>query len=293
MKSNQNAYIRKKYPAPWKTGFKRFIANTPAVIAAVVFLVVALSCVCAPIITDGDYLSFDTEAVNARFSWEHPFGTDALGRDLLKRILFGGRETLKISFAALFYGALSGTVIGVAAGYYGGKTDTFLMRIVELISSIPVILLVVAAECLLGWGKGNYMYAIALNLIPSFAKIIRASVMEIAGSEYIEAAKALGVGDFKIILRHVLRNIAAPFIIQLSAAAAESMLTCTIVGYLGFGINPPTPEWGSLVATNYSLLRSKPGVALMPCVVIVVCSLALNLMGNGLRDAFAAENRSA
>lgn len=293
MKSDLNADIRKKYPGPWKTGLRKFLGNTPSVIAAIIFLAIAVCCICAPIITDGDYLSFSTEAVDAKFSWEHPLGTDALGRDLLKRILFGGRETLRISFAALIYGALSGTVIGVIAGYYGGRADVFLMRIIEMLSSIPVILLVVAAECALGWGEGNYMYAIALNLIPSFAKLIRASVMDIAGSEYIEAARALGVGDLMIILRHVLRNIAAPFIIQLSAAAAESLLICTIVGYLGFGINPPTPEWGSLVATNYSLIRSKPGVALMPCVVIVICSLALNLIGNGLRDAFASESRSA
>lgn len=282
----------KKHPNPWKTGFRKFLKNTPAVIAAVLFILIIMSCILAPVITDGDYMSFTVSERKAGFSREHPFGTDALGRDMLTRLLYGGRATFKIAFLALIYGAAAGSVIGIISGYFGGKSDTLIMRLIEALSSVPVILLVVAVECAWGWGEGNYMYAIALSFIPIFAKVIRASVMDIAGNEYIEAARALGCGHFSIICRHIIRNVTAPFLIQLSGSAAESLLTCTVMGYLGFGLNPPLPELGSIVAVNYKLIRTTPEVALVPCILIVVCAMSLNLIGNGLRDAFAPENRS-
>ena len=285
--------LAKKPSNPFKIALCKFLKNTPAVVALVIFLLIIMSCVLAPIITDGDYMSFTVSERKGGFTREHPLGTDALGRDMLTRLLYGGRSTFKIAFMALFYGAVAGSAIGIISGYFGGKSDTLIMRLIEALSSVPVILLVVAVECAWGWGEGNYMYAIALSFIPVFAKVIRASVMDIVGNEYIEAAKALGNGDLSIIFHHVIRNIAAPFIVQLSGSAAESLLTCPVMGYLGFGLNPPLPELGSIVASNYKLIRSSPAVALVPCIIIVVCAMSLNLIGNGLRDAFATENRSA
>lgn len=282
---------QREYPSPWHAGFRKFVRNVPAVIGTAVFLAIALSCLLAPVITDNSYITVDTVGSFSGFSREHPLGTDALGRDLLTRLLYGGRVTLGISFTALLLGALAGTVTGIISGYYGGRLDALLIRVVEALSAVPAILLVVAVECTLGWGEGNYRYAIALSLIPPFAKVIRASVMTIVGNEYIEAARALGLGDIRIIFHHILRNIAAPFLVQISSTAAETLLTCTIVGYLGFGVNPPTPEWGGMVAMSYNLIRSKPTVGLLPCIIIVLCSISLNLMGNGLRDAFDTGNR--
>ena len=283
----------KKHPNPWKTGLQKFIKNTPAVVAAVVFILITLSCVLAPVITDGDYYTITKEDERLGFTSEHPLGTDALGRDLLTRLLYGGRATLKIAFVALICGAVAGSVIGLISGYFGGKSDTLIMRLVEALSSVPVILLVVAVECALGWGEGNYMYAIALSFIPTFAKVIRAAVIDIVGNEYIEAARALGCGHFSIICKHIIRNITAPFVVQVSTSAAEALLTCTVMGYLGFGLDPPLPELGNIVAVNYKLIRSRPETAVIPCILIVICAVSLNLIGNGLRDAFSPENRSA
>ena len=279
----------KKYPNPWKTGFRKFLKNAPAVIAAVIFILITVSCILAPVITDGDYTSFKVSERLSGFTREHPLGTDDLGRDMLTRLLYGGRATLKIAFTALVCGGLAGSAIGIISGYFGGKSDTLIMRLVEALSSVPVILLVVAVECAWGWGKGNYMYAIAISFIPVFAKVIRAAVMDIVGNEYIEAARALGGNHITIIFRHIIRNIAAPFIVQLSSSAAEALLTCTIMGYIGFGLNPPLPKWGSIVAGNYNLIRSRPELALVPCLLVVVCAMSLNFIGNGLRDAFAPE----
>ena len=292
MTSVASAAKRKKHPSPWVAGCRRFLRNLPAVIGALVLLAIVLSCVCAPLLTDGDYITVRTSHKYAHVSPEHPLGTDALGRDLLTRLLYGGRVTLGLAFTALCLGAGTGAVLGIVAGYYGGRCDALIMRVTEALSSVPSILLVVAVECALGWGVGNYRYAIALSLVPPFARVIRAAVMDIAGSEYLEAARALGMGDLVIIFRHVLRNIAAPFLIQFSGSAAEALLSCTIIGYIGFGFNPPTPEWGGMVAANYSLIRSRPAVGLWPCTAIVLCSMSLNLIGNGLRDAFSPGGRA-
>ena len=194
----------KKHPNPWKTGFRQFLKNTPAVIAAVVFTVIILSFVFAPVITEGDYTTVNAEDTDSGFTAEHPLGTDALGRDLLTRLLYGGRATMRISFVALFCGAVVGSAIGIISGYFGGKCDTLIMRLADALSSVPVILLVVAVECAWGWGKGNYMYAIALGFVPTFAKVIRAAVIDIIGNEYIEAARALGVGSVGIIFKHII-----------------------------------------------------------------------------------------
>lgn len=160
------------------------------------------------------------------------------------------------------------------------------MRLVDAVSAVPTVLLVVVVECGFNGGKGNYMYAMAISFLPPFTKVIRAAVMNIMESEYIEAARALGVGRVRIILKHVLHNITSPLIIQLSNTAADAFLTCTIMGYIGFSFTPPTPEWGMMVATGLKYIRTRPLTGLLPSLVIVVCAMALNLIGNGLRDAF-------
>ena len=159
------------------------------------------------------------------------------------------------------------------------------------ISSIPSILLCVFIENAFGWGRGYYRYAMALALMPPFVRLTRSLVMNIKGEEYIEAARALGVSGGKIITRHVLRNIASPLIVYFTNACADSLIMCTVLGYLSISVNPPTPEWGNMVSTGYRWLRVQPNAALVPCGAIVIFVLAVNVFGSGLRDALDVEER--
>lgn len=268
------------------TPLHRFLSNKLAVVSLLLLSIIVIVCLLAPVLSPYDHNEIHMDNRNQSFSREHLLGTDNLGRDIFSRMLFGGRNTLRIAFTALLVGATGGTVIGVISGFCGGYVDGVIMRIIDGISAIPTVLLVIAVEYALGWGQGKYMYAIGIALLPPFTKVIRASVLRIMSSEYIEAARALGVNSFTIVIRHVLRNIATPLLIQLSSAAAEAFIMCTIIGYIGIGITPPEPEWGSL-ASGYSAGRSSSsGPAGMACLAIVLCALALNLLGNGLRDAF-------
>lgn len=272
-------------PNLWREAWRRLCKNRIAVVSLVIFSLICISCIAAPFLTNWEYDDINMDSLHEGPSWEHPFGTDILGRDLLSRILYGGRATLRISFTAVAVSVIAGGIVGIACGFFGGVFDIIVMRVVDAVAAIPTIIMAIVVECALGFGVGNYMYAMAIALIPPFVRLIRTSVMTVMSSEYIEAAHALGVGNFKIILRHVIPNVTAPVLIHISNTAAESILMCTIIGYIGIGIFPPKPEWGALVAYGYNSLRAYPHIALVPCIAVMLCVLSLNLLGNGLRDA--------
>lgn len=271
--------------SPWLSALLRFVRNPLGIIPALMLLVIIVLCLLAPVIAPYDYLALDLKNVAAPPGGDHLLGTDTLGRDTFSRLLVGGRTTIGITFCALGISAVLGAVFGVAAGYLGGRADVFIMRITEALASVPTVLLAVVVETALGWGEGNYMYAIGLAFAPPVVRITRACVMNIMTSEYIEAARALGVGGFGIIFRHVLHNIASPLLVHLSSTAADCLLMCTILGYIGLGITVPEPEWGLMVNMGYSYLRTAAHVGLIPCAVVVICALCLNLVGNCIRDA--------
>ncbi len=282
-KQSQNQ-IRSR--GPWKTAAKRFCSSPLSVAALAVLVIIIIMCLLAPVIATHNYLEIDLHNICDTPSTAHILGTDTLGRDLFSRMLYGGRNTLHITFCSLLLATAAGTLLGLAAGYYGGITDTLIMRVADGLASIPTILLAIVVECALGWGTGNYMYAMALAFTPPITRLLRTTVMSIMGSEYIEAARALGVSSFGIIMRHVLRNAASPLLIHISGTAAEALLMCTVIGYIGLGIKIPEPEWGLMVNIGYSRLHTSPHVALIPCFAVIICALCMNLIGNGLRDAF-------
>lgn len=272
-------------PNLWREAWRRLCKNKIAIVSLAIFSVICISCIAAPFLTEWEYSNINMDSLHEGPSLEHPFGTDNLGRDLLSRMLYGGRATLRISFTAVIISVVVGGIVGIACGFFGGVFDIIVMRIVDAVAAIPTIIMAIVVECALGFGVGNYMYAMAIALMPPFVRLIRTSVMTVMSFEYIEAAHALGVGNFKIILRHVIPNIVAPALIHISNTAAEAILMCTIIGYIGIGISPPKPEWGALVAYGYNSLRAYPHIALIPCVAVMLCVLSLNLLGNGLRDA--------
>ncbi len=282
-----------KLRSPFAQAAARFFGNTGAVISLFILLFITLSCIIIPWFTDLSPYTLDMHALRQGPSKEHIFGTDVIGRDLFARLLYGGRITLSIMTEATLLASLCGSAIGICAGFFGGRVDFYLMRLMDVVASVPSILLAVMLEVGLGFGGGNFRYGLAIAAMPSFARLLRASTMSIMKSEYIEAARALGAKSGHIMAKHVLHNVAAPMAIQTLSCAAETLLNCTIMGYLGIGVTPPTPEWGGIVYDTKDLLRAMPYISLIPSGVIVACEMSLHFIGNGLRDALDPGGREA
>lgn len=270
---------------PWASGFRRLWRNRAAMIGLSVFLFICLACILLPSRLKWDYFKPVFSDSLKLPSLEHLFGTNVLGRDMLSGVLYGGRNTLRIALSATFLAMITGSAVGLITGYFGGRIDFIISRVVDLISSIPVILLALAVEYTLGWGKGRFGYAIAIAAAPQFTRLVRASVLGIVQCEYIEAARALGVGHFGVIRRHVLRNVAIPVVVHFSSCFSEAILTCTILGYLVIGINPPMPEWGALVFRGKEYIFTKTYLTIFPSLAIIASIISLNFFSNGLRDA--------
>ena len=275
---------------PLRRAIRRYRKNKAAMVCLCLFLLILLACLAAPLVTSQDPEAMHLDNVKALPSWEHPMGTDIYGRDLFSRMLYGGRLTFGICFTAIGL-SLFGLVLGVLAGYYGGRVDQLISRANDALASIPTFLLAVFIEMCLPSGQGNYKYAIALALMPPLVRLSRTLVMEILDSEYIEAARALGVKSLRIAAGHVLRNISGPLIVQVFSNLSDAILTCTIMGYLGLGVRMPRVEWGTIVKEGLQSILSAPLQIVLPCLVVFVCVLSINVVGNGLRDAVAKEER--
>ena len=273
------------YSNPWRESLRRLFKNKSAVAGLFVFLVICFACVFAPFITDYEYAKLDITRISELPSKDHIFGTDRLGRDLFTRMLYGGRVTLRAALLSTLLATCVGAAIGLLSGYFGRKVDFLLTRIIDILAAIPNLLLIIVIEIALGWGKGYFMYAMAISAVPKYARLARASVLNIMGQEYIEASRALGLRHGRIILNHVLHNVLSPLVVQMTTGVAEAILNCTILGYLSVGVNPPMPEWGALAYAGKANMVSHPHIAFFPCLVIVVSVISVNFFGNGLRDA--------
>ena len=218
-------------------------------------------------------------------SGSHILGLDEFGRDILLRILWGTRYSLFMSIAAIMAAGIAGTVIGAIAGYYGGKVDNVIMRLMDVILSLPYLLLAIAIVAALGPGLVNVLISIAIGYIPEFARITRASVMTIREREFIEAAKAVGASDRTIIFQQILPNAMAPLIVEVTMAIAGAILSIAGLSFLGLGIQPPLPEWGAMLTNARGYIRDAWHITVFPGLVILITILALNIIGDGLRDA--------
>jgi len=218
-------------------------------------------------------------------SREYWFGLDGFGRDLFARCVHGARVSLLIGFSSSLATLLVGSILGALVGYVGGKLDDLVMRALDIFSSIPDILFAMAVVAALGPGIFNICFAISLNYIPNFVRIVRSSVLNIAEYEYIEAAKAGGASTVHILFRHVLPNTVGILIVQTTANVASIILIAATLSFLGLGINPPQPEWGALVSEGKEFLRTAPHLILIPGFMICISSFAMSVLGDGLRDA--------
>ncbi len=277
----------------WADAWRRFKKNKMAVISLIFLLCLALIGIITLVI---DWVTNDSiydtlvisQNLTQRFeppSSSHILGLDEFGRDILLRILWGTRYSLFMSIAAVLAAGIVGIVIGAVAGYYGGRVDNVIMRLMDVVLSLPYMLLAIAIVAALGPGLVNVLISIAIGYVPEFARITRASVMTIREREFIEAAKAVGASDRKIIFQQILPNAMAPLIVEVTMVIAGAILSIAGLSFLGLGIQPPLPEWGAMLTNARGYIRDAWHITVFPGLVILVTILALNIIGDGLRDA--------
>lgn len=216
---------------------------------------------------------------------KYPFGTDKYGRCILSRVIYGARTSLLVGFAAVTLATLIGGCIGAVAGYFGGALDNVLMRLIDIVLSIPNMLLAISISAMMGTGLVNTVIAISISSIGEFARITRASVLSVRDQEYVEAVKAISAGNGRIIFKHILPNIMAPLIVQYSLKIAASILAAAGLSFVGLGVQPPTPEWGAMLSAGRSLIRYNWWLTLFPGLAIMITVYGFNLFGDGMRDA--------
>jgi len=218
-------------------------------------------------------------------SLENIFGCDEYGRSILFRMIWGTRYSLFVGVTAIVIATLSGGLIGAVAGYYGGKIDNLLMRVMDVFLAIPSMVLAIAVVAALGTSMFNLLLSIAVPQIPRFARIVRASVMSVRDKEFIEASRAVGANDIALIMKYILPNAMAPIIVQATLGTANAILSIAGLSYLGLGIQPPIPEWGAILTSAKMYMRDAWHISVIPGLGIMITILALNLFGDGLRDA--------
>lgn len=218
-------------------------------------------------------------------SLKHWMGTDDMGRDIFLRILYGAKYSLSVGVVAVLIAVAIGVPLGAFAGYFGGILEDIIMRVTDIFAAVPNILMAIVVVSALGQGMGNLMLAVGLCSIPQFVRITRASVLTVRDQEYVEAARAVGRSELQIIFGHVLPNCLSPIIVQTTLRIASAIITAAALSYLGLGVVPPAPEWGAMLSYGRNFIRGYSYMTLFPGLAIMITVLALNLLGDGLRDA--------
>ena len=277
--------IRTKKQSMMVATLKRLKKNRLAVCGLVIISIMALLAVFAPLIAPYPYELTDVKNAFAGPSSQHLFGTDELGRDILSRIIYGGRYSLRIGILAVAGAATVGIALGSAAGFYGGAFDTVLMRILDVFQAIPGLILGICIGAVLGPGINNCILSLMISSMPNYARMTRASILKIRGMEYIEAAGSINCSDFRTIVKHILPNAISPLIVQMTMGVASAILVAASLSFVGLGVQPPDPEWGAMLSAGRNYIRNYPHLVVFPGLTIMVAILSLNMLGDGLRDA--------
>jgi peptide/nickel transport system permease protein len=270
--------------SPLLEAWRRLKMNRAAICGLVVIVVLVTSALLAPWVAPYDPSKMDVRARLQGPSLKHLLGTDNFGRDIFSRIVYASRISLVIGFVAVGIGAVFGGITGAVSGYYGRGLDSLLMRVMDVLLSIPQIILAIAIVGAMGASLLNLMIAVGISVLPRYARLVRASAMSLRDLEFIEAARAAGASDLRIILQNIIPNCMAPLIVLSTLGVAQAILSAATLSFLGLGIQPPTPEWGSMLSDGRQFLRNAPHITIFPGLAIVIVVMALNMLGDGLRD---------
>jgi peptide/nickel transport system permease protein len=276
--------------SPLTQAIRRLRKSTTAVIGAVIVVVLVLVALFADVLAPDSPTASDQTQTFARPSLQHPLGTDQLGRDMLSRVIHGTRISLAVGVSSVVFALFLGVPLGMIAGYYGGRVDSVIMRLMDLILAFPIYLLAIILMIMFTptaglMGTMKVVGAIAIVRIPIYARLVRGSVLSIKEKEYIEACRALGVRDPSIFLHHLLPNCLAPIIVTTTLGIATSIIVEATLSFLGLGTQPPTPSWGWDLKANVAFIQANAWLSLFPGLAIFVTVLGFNLFGDGLRDA--------
>lgn len=271
--------------ARWRAFYKKLSKNKAAMTGAFIVIIFTILAILAPVIAPYDPSHIEMSKKLQTPSSEHWLGTDDKGRDILSRLLYGSRISLTVGILSTVLGAVVGIVLGIVSGYYGRWIDSVIMRICDVLLAFPGILLALAIVSILGASTTNVIIAVAFFAIPTFARIVRGSTLSVKKLEYIDAIRAMGSSDFRIIFKHILPNILSPIIVQSTLYIASAIITASALSFLGMGTQPPTPEWGTMLAQGRSYVAQAPHLTLIPGLVILLVVVGFNLFGDGLRDA--------
>jgi ABC-type dipeptide/oligopeptide/nickel transport system permease subunit len=269
-----------------------FKSNKLAYIGLYILVIMAVISVIGPYIAPRDPYEFDLSKARLPPSLEHPLGTDELGRDILSRILVGARYTFGLSVLSVIAGASIGTLLGLISGYRGGLWDTVIQRVNDILLAFPTILLAIALVAFLGQGVHSLVIAIAVSSMPVYVRLVRASVLQVVTEDYVVAAKMLGLSEWSIMVKHILPNVMAPVLVQLSYHMGLAILIASALGFLGLGVPPPSPEWGAMIGSGKIYLFKSPHIVVFPGLVISITIIAFNMVGDGLRESLDPKVRA-
>ena len=269
----------------WRDVARRLGKNKLAMAGLIIVLVLILAAVCADFVAPYDPAAQDLSNMKAMPCAEHLLGTDQYGRDILSRIIYGGRVSLLVAILAILFGLVVGGALGISAGYFGGVYDGTVMRAMDIVMAIPGFLLAVCISAALGSGVFNTALAIGIGCVPGYARLLRALVLGIRDQEYIEAARVTGASPARIMFKQIVPNILSPVIVESTLRIGGCILMISSLSFIGLGVRPPTPEWGSMVSEGREFIRSFWPMATFPGLAIMLTLFGFNLFGDGLRDA--------
>lgn len=270
---------------PWSRALRNLRANRSALTGGVVLALTAMSAILAPVMAPYDPLKIASAKALQPPSAPQLFGSDYLGRDVFSRVLYGGRLSLRVGVISVGIALTCGLALGLLAGFGGGWRDTLIMRAMDVLLAFPGILLALGVIAVLGPGLSNVMVAVGISHVPQYTRVVRSSVLSTTNDPYVDAARAIGCGDRRLILVHLLPNALTPVIAVATLGVATAVLVAAGLSFLGLGVQPPTPEWGAMVSSGREYLRSGWWISTFPGLMIVVTVLSINLLGDGLREA--------
>lgn len=283
--SNDNHNIR--HNGQWHDFWIRFCRNRYAIAGLIVLCCIILCAIFAGVMFDYEdvVIKQDFSQLFQKPSAEHPFGTDAYGRDYLARVVYGARISLGIGFAAVIAALVVGSVIGCLSAYYGGALDMIVMRLLDILMALPSILLAILLVSVVGTSLFSIGLAISIGLLPTFTRVARGAALTVCGRDYVEAARSLGASSAFIMVKHIIPNCFAALLVQVSLSLASAIMSVSALSYLGLGVQTPLPEWGSMLSQARAYLANYPYLAIFPGAAIMLTVLAINLLSDGLRDA--------